>query len=42
MNNPELRATMGRAGRERAVEHYDYRAVARQLVSILNQRLGIS
>ena len=37
MNNPELRATMGRAGRERAVERYDYRAVARQLVKILNQ-----
>jgi len=42
MNNPELRETMGRAGRKRAVEHYDYRVVARQLVRILNERLGIS
>jgi hypothetical protein len=29
---------MGEAGRRRAVEHFDYRLVARRLVEILSER----
>jgi hypothetical protein len=32
---------MGEAGRKRAVELLDYRVVARRLVQILSDRLGI-
>lgn len=32
---------MGQAGRERAVELFDYREVARKLLDILSDRLGI-
>ena len=42
MTNPELRRKMGEAGRKRAVELYDYRVVAKRLVDILSDRLGIS
>ncbi len=35
LNDPELRQRLGRAGRLRAVEHFDYRRVARRLVEIL-------
>lgn len=41
LNDPELRKRMGEAGRRRAVEKYDYRLVARQLVRILQERLNI-
>jgi glycosyltransferase involved in cell wall biosynthesis len=41
LNDPELRKTMGAAGRKRAVEKYDYLAVARQFVEILRSKLGI-
>lgn len=42
MKNPELRRTMGMAGRERVVKHFDYRVVARKFVEIITDRLGIS
>jgi starch synthase len=41
MSNPELREKMGKAGRERVVELFDYRVVARRFVEIINERLGI-
>lgn len=37
LNDPDLRARMGAAGRRRVVELFDYRAVARRLVEILSQ-----
>ncbi|WP_306600341.1 glycosyltransferase family 4 protein [Geothrix sp. 21YS21S-2] len=37
LNDPDLRARMGAAGRRRVVERFDYRAVARRLVEILSQ-----
>ncbi len=42
MREPELRRTMGAAGRRRAVEVYDYRVVAGRLLQILADRLGMS
>jgi len=42
MQDAELRKRMGEAGRRRAVELYDYRTVARNFVSIVSERLGIS
>ncbi len=41
MNDRDLRMRMGAAGRQRAVECYDYRAVAGSLLEILGRRLGI-
>ncbi|MDY0356383.1 MAG: glycosyltransferase family 4 protein [Sedimentisphaerales bacterium] len=41
MQNAELRTKMGRAGRKRVVEHFDYRVVARRFVEIVRKRLGI-
>jgi glycosyltransferase involved in cell wall biosynthesis len=41
MNDPELRKTMGQAGRERAVGLFDYRKVADRLLQILSNRFGI-
>jgi glycosyltransferase involved in cell wall biosynthesis len=41
LNSPDLRHRMGAAGRSRAVELYDYVAVARQFVEILRTKLGI-
>jgi len=38
LNDPGLCARMGAAGRRRAVERYDYRVVARNLVAILSER----
>jgi len=35
LSDPGLRQRMGEAGRRRAVEHFDYRHVARRLVAIL-------
>jgi alpha-maltose-1-phosphate synthase len=37
LNDAGLRQRMGEAGRKRAVEHYDYRLVARHLVEILEK-----
>jgi glycosyltransferase involved in cell wall biosynthesis len=42
MQNAELRKKLGQAGRERAVENFDYRVVARRFVEIIQQKLGIS
>lgn len=42
MKDADLRKRMGEAGRRRAVEKYDYRTVAREFVSIVSERLGIS
>lgn len=41
MNHPLLRIQMGKAGRRRATENFDYRIVAKQFVEIINRRLGI-
>ncbi|OFY44449.1 MAG: glycosyl transferase family 1 [Bacteroidetes bacterium GWF2_40_14] len=41
MTDETLRETMGKAGRERVVECFDYRVVAKQFVKIINERLGI-
>lgn len=41
MNDPELCDKMGKAGRERAVEFFDYRVVARKFVQIMNDKMGI-
>ncbi len=41
MNDPELCDQMGKAGRERAVEFFDYRVVARKFVQIMNDKMGI-
>jgi len=42
MKDPVLREKMGRAARERVVEHFDYRIVARRFVQIINDTIGIS
>ena len=42
MTDRELRTKMGEAGRRRVVEHFDYRRVAKRLVRLLSERLGIS
>ena len=36
LNDPELRARLGAAGRRRVVQLYDYRLVARRLVEVLS------
>ena len=41
MNDPALREKMGKAGRERVVQHFDYRVVAKKFVQIMNDKLGI-
>ena len=38
LNDPGLCERMGQAGRRRAVDHFDYRLVARRLVEILSER----
>ncbi|HTN69357.1 MAG TPA: glycosyltransferase family 4 protein [Dysgonamonadaceae bacterium] len=42
MTDNELRDTMGKAGRERVVENFDYRVVAKKFVQIVNNKLGIN
>ena len=42
MKDAALREKMGKAGRVRAVEHFDYRIVARQFVQIIDDALGIN
>lgn len=41
MTDSELRIKMGKAGRERVVENFDYRVVAKRFVQIMNDKLGI-
>ncbi len=42
LKDPDLRARMGAAGRERVVARFDYRQVARQLVETLTEQLGLT
>jgi len=42
IKDAELRKRMGEAGRQRVVELFDYRVVARKFLDIVSQRLGIS
>ena len=41
MRDSALRKRMGKAGRKRVVEQFDYRRVARQFVEIVSERLGV-
>jgi alpha-maltose-1-phosphate synthase len=41
MNDEALRDRLGKAGRERVVENFDYRVVARKFVEIINEKLEI-
>jgi starch synthase len=41
MNHPLLRIQLGKAGRKRVIENFDYRVVARKFVEIVSRRLGI-
>ena len=40
--NPQLRISMGKAGREHVVENFNYRVVARRFVKLISERLGVS
>lgn len=42
MNDAFLREKMGKAARNRVVENFDYRIVAKQFVQIMNEKLGIT
>ena len=42
MNDADLRARMGAAGRKRVVDLFDYRVVARRFLDIVSNRLGVS
>jgi glycosyltransferase involved in cell wall biosynthesis len=42
MTDADLRQRMGKAGRQRVVEHYDYRVVAKKFLEIVARRLGKS
>jgi len=42
MQNPSLRENMGKEGRKRVVENYDYRVIAKRFTEIISRRLGIS
>jgi glycosyltransferase involved in cell wall biosynthesis len=41
MDDNQLRDKMGKAGRERVVENFDYRVVAKRFVQVINEKLGI-
>jgi len=41
MTDKPLREKMGKAARERVVENFDYRVVAKRFVHIMNEKLGI-
>ncbi len=41
MTDPALREKLGKAGRQRVVENFDYRVVAKRFVQIMNDKLGI-
>lgn len=42
LRNPSLRQSLGRAGRKRVVENFNYRVVTRRFLQILHDRLGLS
>ena len=42
MTDAELRARLGRAARQRVVELFDYRVVARRVLDILHETLGLT
>ena len=42
MEDPGLRERMGKEGRKRVVEHFDYRVIAKRFVKIVSKRLGVS
>lgn len=42
MQDANLREKMGKEGRKRVVQNYDYRVIARQFIKIVSDRLGIS
>jgi glycosyltransferase involved in cell wall biosynthesis len=42
LTNEELRLKMGKAGRKRVVDNFDYRVVAQRFVQIMNDKLGIT
>ena len=42
MTDQGLREKMGKAGRKRVVENFDYRVVAKRFVQIMNDKLGIT
>ena len=42
MQNAEVRKKMGEAGRKRAIEHYDYRVIAKRFLELVSGKLGIS
>ncbi|MCF8295494.1 MAG: glycosyltransferase, partial [Bacteroidales bacterium] len=42
MQDAELREKMGNAGRNRVVENFDYRVVAKRFVKLMQDRLGIN
>ena len=42
MKKPELREQMGKEGRKRVVENFDYRVIAKKFVEIVSKRLDIS
>lgn len=41
MEDSQLRDKMGKTGRERVVENFDYRVVARKFVQIIKDKLGV-
>ncbi|MCB1229137.1 MAG: glycosyltransferase, partial [Verrucomicrobiae bacterium] len=42
MADPELRRQMGKAGRERVVEHFSWTSIAKQTLELYESVLGIS
>jgi len=42
MQDANLREKMGKDGRKRVVENFDYRVIAKKFVNIVSERLGIS
>jgi starch synthase len=42
MQKPQLREQMGKEGRKRVIEHFDYRVIAKKFIDIVSKRLGIS
>lgn len=41
MNDSEMRQKMGKAGRKRVVENFDYKIVAKRFIDIMSDKLGI-
>jgi glycosyltransferase involved in cell wall biosynthesis len=42
MQNRDLREKLGKAGRKRVMEKYDYRVIAKRFVELVSDKLGIS